>query len=411
MLHCSADVYRHMAEPSEQPLPQPYQTARSVFNFVCFASGRRTYARKRHQNSGKTTRLLRITASEILVRDATVRLRFPTPIPTHPRQKHFCCRFVDRDSQCRCHTSFPERQYYRYPYLSYLPSELGSRGETSFSWPRRMKPRNPAKAAEKKGVALVSEDVIPIKPAIEPARQQNFGKQFMATKGPPQIFLVALLSSISYGVIYGILPKVMMQRFAELKHGYSGPDCESFGSDEIKPDACRLGSIDAQNAHSISEFVAQLFIVATGPVVGGLSDIHGRKTLFALATLASLLGNFGFFYVYMRAQASPWVFYVLRGCHGMVSWQVTALASAADAVPPEFRAPGRFWKSSAVERLPSYSTLIFSIHSSCWTCNGGFLGWSMHWSCLCHDAGTGLFRLFLARAGDCFVDSGCFLCS
>ena len=208
-----------------------------------------------------------------------------------------------------------------------------------------MKPRIAAKATEKHGSSLpTAVQAVPEKTPVGKHSQsrQEFRKQFMATKGPPQILLVAILSSISYGAIYGILPKVMMQRFAELKYGYSGPSCEDFGGDDEKPEACRLGSIDAQNAHSFSELFSQLFIVVTGPAVGGLSDIHGRKVVFVLATFAALLGNFGFFYVYMRPKAHPRIFYALRACHGMVSWQVAALSSAADAVPPQLRAPGKY---------------------------------------------------------------------
>lgn len=203
------------------------------------------------------------------------------------------------------------------------------------------------------------------------ARKRGFFKQFLATNGPPQILSVALLASIGYGAIFGILPKLMVQRFAELNHGYTGQDCEDFDSEADKPKACLLGSDDSQNAHSLSELVANLLTIFTGSIIGDITDTRGRKELFVLATVFALLSNFGFVYVYLNSKASPWIFYGLRACHGLVSWNVIAMASAADAVPPDLRAPG-----TSVNMLPKkvIRSLTYPLPTVVGLVLSGFLG-------------------------------------
>lgn len=176
-------------------------------------------------------------------------------------------------------------------------------------------------------------------------QSQNFSNDhafiwnFCSSSGPPQVVLVTFLTTLSYGAIVALLPEVSTQRFAVLTYGYEGADCNTFEQHQQKPDACLLGSADAQDAHAFSEFVANILIVLTGSLIGSITDTHGRKTLFVLGTLLALLGNFAFLYVCMRPLSNPWVFYYTRSLHGIINWTAIALSAISDVMPPQLRAP------------------------------------------------------------------------
>jgi hypothetical protein len=69
----------------------------------------------------------------------------------------------------------------------------------------------------------------------------------------------------------------MTDRFARLNHGYAdATDCQDYASDE-KPEACLLGSADAQNTVAIADLISNVFTFFTSSLVGSLSDEYGRK--------------------------------------------------------------------------------------------------------------------------------------
>jgi hypothetical protein len=69
----------------------------------------------------------------------------------------------------------------------------------------------------------------------------------------------------------------MTDRYARLHHGYNDEmDCQEYAQND-KPEACLLGSADAQNAVAISSLISNIFTFFTSSLVGSLSDEHGRK--------------------------------------------------------------------------------------------------------------------------------------
>jgi len=79
-------------------------------------------------------------------------------------------------------------------------------------------------------------------------------------------------------------PAIISDRYARLNHGYTGTLCSSIDSDLI-PNACTLGSADAQNAASIASFVQFAFTFVTSPLVGSLSDRYGRKREYSFFSI------------------------------------------------------------------------------------------------------------------------------
>jgi hypothetical protein len=110
-------------------------------------------------------------------------------------------------------------------------------------------------------------------------RRESFIVQFAKTKGPPQITFLMMLIAIGLGSTIGVVPAVMTDRFARLNHGYSGDeDCSAFGINSgDKPEACFLGSADAQTAVTSSNLISNVLTFVTSSVIGSLSDEHGRK--------------------------------------------------------------------------------------------------------------------------------------
>jgi hypothetical protein len=108
-------------------------------------------------------------------------------------------------------------------------------------------------------------------------QRQSFVVQFTQTKGPPQITLIFILVAFAAGSTVGIIPAVMSDRFARLHHGYdSEMDCSSYGIHD-KPEACLLGSADAQNAAATEKLISNVFTFITSSTIGSLSDEYGRK--------------------------------------------------------------------------------------------------------------------------------------
>lgn len=171
--------------------------------------------------------------------------------------------------------------------------------------------------------------------------RSSFLRFFFQTKGLPQILLVSFFITFSYGNILTLIPIVSTQRFATLHHRYpeDARNCHDFELGEEKPEACRLGSEEAQNAHALCELVANVFILVFGSVVGSISDTQGRRKWLTIGTALALTGNFAFLYVCVVPTASPWIFYTIRPIHGLVSWTIVALAAVADQMPTELRAP------------------------------------------------------------------------
>ena len=108
-------------------------------------------------------------------------------------------------------------------------------------------------------------------------RRKSFIVEFSQMNGPPQIALLMATLAIGYGCTMGVTPAIMSDRFARINHGYEGLPCDSFSSQEDKPNECFLGNADAQAAASISNLISNTFTFCTASLMGSLSDEYGRK--------------------------------------------------------------------------------------------------------------------------------------
>jgi DHA1 family tetracycline resistance protein-like MFS transporter len=182
----------------------------------------------------------------------------------------------------------------------------------------------------------------PFQPVRRPIifKKESFIRQFVATRGPPQIFSVVVMLTMSFGATVGIVPSIMIERFARLKYGYDGDDCNSYESYSEKPEACLLGSDDAQNAAAVSELIANTLTLITSSMIGSFSDMHGRRGMLLLGICLATLPPFSLIYVEASPMASPWVYFAARALHGLVNWMAIALSALADVLPPQLRAPG-----------------------------------------------------------------------
>ena len=117
-------------------------------------------------------------------------------------------------------------------------------------------------------------------------RRKSFIVEFSQMNGPPQIALLMATLAIGYGCTMGVTPAIMSDRFARINHGYDGVACDSFSSQDEKPNECFLGNADAQAAASISNLISNTFTFCTASLMGSLSDEYGRKGMFALYCIA-----------------------------------------------------------------------------------------------------------------------------
>lgn len=227
-------------------------------------------------------------------------------------------------------------------------------------------------------------------PRLSTLRRESFVMQFFDTRGPPQIALLMFLIAMAVGSTIGVVPAVMTDRFARLNHGYpmDAPDCSTYTSiiagdvdtatssqqqQHIKPEACLLGSADAQTAVSTANLISNVLTFATSSLMGSLSDEYGRRGTYSYAevefvfvvvfvmkyTLLShtrpnihatgilILGfalgtipPFLLFITQLIPSMSPWWYYTAHGSTGLVNGVAIALSCLADVLPQQYRAPG-----------------------------------------------------------------------
>jgi DHA1 family tetracycline resistance protein-like MFS transporter len=159
--------------------------------------------------------------------------------------------------------------------------------------------------------------------------------------GIPQIVGIALMLAMAFGSTIGIIPSIMTERIATLRYEYDGPSCHTFlQNDGSKPIECILGSNDAQTAASISEMISNTLTLITSSLIGSMSDLHGRRTLFILGILISLLGPLSLLWTVLMPKTSALIYYGAKSLNGLIHWMVIALSSIADTIPPRQRAAG-----------------------------------------------------------------------
>ena len=104
----------------------------------------------------------------------------------------------------------------------------------------------------------------------------EFIRYFMKSSGPPQVIALCLLISLALGSTVGVVPAVVEDRYARLRHGYDG-EASCLDIPKIdRPKECLYGNEDAQNAAALSGFIHSTLTFATSSLMGSISDERGR---------------------------------------------------------------------------------------------------------------------------------------
>ena len=176
----------------------------------------------------------------------------------------------------------------------------------------------------------------------------SFLRTFLYTNGPPQIIVLCILFAFGFGCTIGVVPAVMTNRYAVLRHHYTGPDCSSYshsnsstsGEDTfVKPAACYDASADAQNGVAMEEMISNTLTFLTSSYVGSISDMYGRKPVMILGLFINSLSPLFLVLLQLDPHMSPFYYYSVGTLSGLVSWIGVALSTLSDVMPSHWRAP------------------------------------------------------------------------
>lgn len=145
-------------------------------------------------------------------------------------------------------------------------------------------------------------------------------------------------TSFSKDSMFLQVPAVMSDRYARLSHGYDGEKCYTFSMEE-KPQACLLGSAQAQNTVAIEQLVSNGLTFFTSSLVGSLSDEHGRRGILILGVLMSCMSPLFLLLIQLQPEMSPNWYYSVGAIQGLVNWIAVALSALSDVMPKQWRAP------------------------------------------------------------------------
>lgn len=106
---------------------------------------------------------------------------------------------------------------------------------------------------------------------------RSFLLHLVRSSGPPQIIALCLLLALSFGSTIGVVPAVVEDRYARLRHGYEGAAACLELAREERPTECARGNEDAQNAAAVESFVSNALTFATSSLIGSISDERGRR--------------------------------------------------------------------------------------------------------------------------------------
>lgn len=167
---------------------------------------------------------------------------------------------------------------------------------------------------------------------------RNFFVSLWNAHGAISVVLISVSLSFAMGCTVGIVPEVLSDRYARLHHGYHGDlPCSSFDDYASMPLACRHGADDAQDASAWTGMLQNLWTLFFNPVIGKLSDLHGRRRIFTLCTLSYSLGPMVLVWMQLCPTTNPLFYYIASSLIGVVSYMSIAFAILSDCMPEEFR--------------------------------------------------------------------------
>jgi MFS family permease len=161
---------------------------------------------------------------------------------------------------------------------------------------------------------------------------------FFGTKATVAILAVSALLSFGIASTVGIVPEILSDRYARLHHAYDGPSCSDW-EDDVMPAPCIHGADDAQAASAIGTLVLNTFTLFCNPVVGSLSDVHGRRMPIVFGMFLSTLSPLVLVLMQIIPALQPGWYYLASSSVGIVNYMSIMFAAISDVVPEELRAP------------------------------------------------------------------------
>lgn len=166
---------------------------------------------------------------------------------------------------------------------------------------------------------------------------KRFFSEFVNAKSAITVLITSVLLSFGRGCTAGVTPEILSDRYARLYHNYDGPACANFNH-ELAPEACRNGADNAQEASAWGALLMNILALFCNPVVGSLSDIHGRRIMLIISICLSTLSPAVFVMMQMIKPMDPFYYYLANSVGGSINYIAIIFAALSDTIPEEFRA-------------------------------------------------------------------------
>jgi MFS family permease len=165
----------------------------------------------------------------------------------------------------------------------------------------------------------------------------DFFSSFRKSRGGVAALLISVLLSFGLATTVGIVPTVIADRYARIKHGWDGNPCYTFDHD-LMPHACMLGGDDAQTGSACMSFVQNLLLFISNPVVGSQSDVQGRRGFLLIGIFLFSLSPAVLVLMQHIPTLDPFFYFAANSSIGLVSYMSIIFAAMADSSNEKFRA-------------------------------------------------------------------------
>jgi DHA1 family tetracycline resistance protein-like MFS transporter len=167
---------------------------------------------------------------------------------------------------------------------------------------------------------------------------KRFFSTFIAAKGTVPALILSTILSFGIGSTVGVVPEILSDRYSRLYYDYDGPPCKDYDHDTM-PEACHQGADDAQAASAWGTLLLNMFTLFCNPVVGSLSDVHGRRNILVVSMFLCMLAPAVLVLMQVIPTIRPMWYYLANSTVGVISSMSITFAALSDTMPEEFRAP------------------------------------------------------------------------
>ena len=213
----------------------------------------------------------------------------------------------------------------------------------------------------------------------------DFLSTFFRSKPAVHLLLVAFFMAMGVGSTVGVIPALMADRYARLRHGYVGEE-NCFAYTTGKPDACQKGANDAQEAAAMMTLVTNILTLFCNSVIGSLSDTYGRRLVLVLSMFLSTISPAVLIIMQIIPVADPFWFFAASCAVGLINYVSISFTILSDVIPTHYRTPG--------------FGLFIGTFFLCFALSPSVARWLNHWQ-------VSIFSFILATMG--FIYAACFL--